>query len=226
MATKVSMLVRTLGQAQTDVWPVTAWDRFEQLIADVGPARAGESAEGSAAPSPASGRTVSAHDIALPLGDGAAIAEILTLDPTYEEFEIALPGPRERATSWSFLSGAVKKKLGLTVERIAEDGRTVYRVLSVPGRLIALAGSGPLRYGVAALSFLIEVARVARRAVGAEDQIGPVRPALADLHATRYRHRRPSSGPTSPADTGRNTPLAVCWGTRARTRALPPSGVV
>jgi hypothetical protein len=30
-----------------------------------------------------------------------------------------------------FLSGTAKKKLGLTVERIAEDGRTVYRVPSV-----------------------------------------------------------------------------------------------
>jgi hypothetical protein len=31
-----------------------------------------------------------------------------------------------------FLSGTAKKKLGLTVERITEDGRTVYRVPSVP----------------------------------------------------------------------------------------------
>jgi hypothetical protein len=31
-----------------------------------------------------------------------------------------------------FLSGTAKKKLGLTVERITEDGRTIYRVLSVP----------------------------------------------------------------------------------------------
>jgi hypothetical protein len=30
-----------------------------------------------------------------------------------------------------FLSGTAKKKLGLTVERITEDGRTVYRVPSV-----------------------------------------------------------------------------------------------
>jgi hypothetical protein len=31
-----------------------------------------------------------------------------------------------------FLSGTAKKKLGLTVERITEDGRTVNRVPSVP----------------------------------------------------------------------------------------------
>jgi hypothetical protein len=31
-----------------------------------------------------------------------------------------------------FLSGTAKKKLGLTVERISEDGRTIYRVPSVP----------------------------------------------------------------------------------------------
>jgi hypothetical protein len=31
-----------------------------------------------------------------------------------------------------FLSGTAKKKLGLTVERITEDGRTIYRVPSVP----------------------------------------------------------------------------------------------
>jgi hypothetical protein len=31
-----------------------------------------------------------------------------------------------------FLSGTAKRKLGLTVERITEDGRTVYRVPSVP----------------------------------------------------------------------------------------------
>jgi hypothetical protein len=31
-----------------------------------------------------------------------------------------------------FLSGTAKKKLGFTVERITEDGRTVYRVPSVP----------------------------------------------------------------------------------------------
>jgi len=33
-----------------------------------------------------------------------------------------------------FISGAVKKKLGLTVERITEDGRTSYRIPSVPSK--------------------------------------------------------------------------------------------
>ena len=31
-----------------------------------------------------------------------------------------------------FISGAVKKKLGLTIERITEDGKTIYRIPSVP----------------------------------------------------------------------------------------------
>ena len=31
-----------------------------------------------------------------------------------------------------FLSGTAKKKLGLTVERITEDGKTIYRIPSVP----------------------------------------------------------------------------------------------
>ena len=33
-----------------------------------------------------------------------------------------------------FISGAVKKKLGLTVERITEDGKTMYRIPSVPAQ--------------------------------------------------------------------------------------------
>ena len=33
-----------------------------------------------------------------------------------------------------FISGSVKKKLGLTVERITEDGKTIYRIPSVPAK--------------------------------------------------------------------------------------------
>jgi hypothetical protein len=31
-----------------------------------------------------------------------------------------------------FICGAVKKKLGLTVERVTEDGRVSYRIPTVP----------------------------------------------------------------------------------------------
>jgi hypothetical protein len=52
--------------------------------------------------------------------EGATIAEIMEMT-----------GWQEHSVR-GFISGAVKKKLGLTVERITEDGRTSYRIRSVP----------------------------------------------------------------------------------------------
>jgi hypothetical protein len=52
--------------------------------------------------------------------EGATIAEIMEIT-----------GWQEHSVR-GFISGAVKKKLGLTVERITEDGRTTYRIPSVP----------------------------------------------------------------------------------------------
>ena len=52
--------------------------------------------------------------------EGATIAEIREMT-----------GWQEHSVR-GFISGAVKKKLGLTVERITEDGRVSYRVPSVP----------------------------------------------------------------------------------------------
>ena len=52
--------------------------------------------------------------------EGATIAEIM-----------AMTGWQEHSVR-GFISGTVKKKLGLTVERITEDGRISYRIPSVP----------------------------------------------------------------------------------------------
>jgi hypothetical protein len=52
--------------------------------------------------------------------EGATITEIMEMT-----------GWQEHSVR-GFISGAVKKKLGLTVERVTEDGRTTYRVPSVP----------------------------------------------------------------------------------------------
>jgi hypothetical protein len=52
--------------------------------------------------------------------EGATIAEIMEMT-----------GWQEHSVR-GFISGAVKKKLGLTVERITEDGRISYRIPSVP----------------------------------------------------------------------------------------------
>jgi hypothetical protein len=42
---------------------------------------------------------------------------------------LSMPWGRRDGT---FLSGTAKKKLGLTVERVTEDGRISYRIPSVP----------------------------------------------------------------------------------------------
>jgi hypothetical protein len=57
---------------------------------------------------------------ALSRPEGATIAEIMEMTGWQEH------------SARGFISGAVKKKLGLTVERITEDGRTTYRIPSVP----------------------------------------------------------------------------------------------
>jgi hypothetical protein len=57
---------------------------------------------------------------ALSRPEGATIAEIMEMT-----------GWQEHSVR-GFISGAVKKKLGLTVERTTEDGRVSYRIPSVP----------------------------------------------------------------------------------------------
>jgi hypothetical protein len=52
--------------------------------------------------------------------EGATIAEIMEMTGWQEH------------SARGFISGAVKKKLGLTVERVTEDGRVSYRIPSVP----------------------------------------------------------------------------------------------
>jgi hypothetical protein len=59
---------------------------------------------------------------ALSRPEGATIAEIMEMT-----------GWQEHSVR-GFISGAVKKKLGLTVERTTEDGRVSYRIPSVPTR--------------------------------------------------------------------------------------------
>ena len=96
-ATKVSMLIRTVGHAHTEVWPVTAWQRFKQLVSDIQAAGVGRPVERasdrlSAPQGDGPDRGVSLHDVAAALGDGDEMvtAGIMALNPTYEEFEIAL----------------------------------------------------------------------------------------------------------------------------------------
>lgn len=34
-ATRVSMLIRTFGHAQTEIWSATEWDRFKEVVRDL-----------------------------------------------------------------------------------------------------------------------------------------------------------------------------------------------
>jgi hypothetical protein len=78
---------------------------------------------------------------------------------------------------------------------------------------------------VAALSFLIEVARVARRpsAQGIRSGWFGQRSPIFTPRGIGIGDPRPA--PLGHAAAGRNTPLGVCWGTRACTRELALSGV-
>ena len=57
---------------------------------------------------------------ALSRPEGATIAEIMEITGWQEH------------SARGFISGAVKKKLGLTVERVTENGRVSYRIPPVP----------------------------------------------------------------------------------------------
>jgi hypothetical protein len=80
------------------------------------PARTKKPAEPKAPPDTKQAKVIDA----LCRPEGATIAEIMEMT-----------GWQEHSVR-GFISGAAKKKLGLTVERITEDGRISYRIPSVP----------------------------------------------------------------------------------------------
>jgi hypothetical protein len=105
--------------------------------------------------------------------EGATIAEIMEMT-----------GWQEHSVR-GFISGAVKKKLGLTVERVTEDGRISYRIHRCRlGADMPRSLPGPLRHGVAAPSFLIGIGRVRGMPPVPTDQIRSVRPVPASNRPT------------------------------------------
>jgi uncharacterized protein with GYD domain len=135
-AVRVATLIRTLGHAQTELWPAFEWSEFKELIGDLPErtAAAGTSPrkamkenadmtlQGRLFPSDANAaEPVALEEVAAILDDGddAAIAEILALRPTREEFATAV--------AWAEGEDEI---LGRTVGPLHGKARAIYDILT------------------------------------------------------------------------------------------------
>jgi hypothetical protein len=116
MTTKSEQNTETASRKQRKPKTVKKAPRNPAAKKSSKPARTKKPAEPKAPRVTKQGRVVDA----LSRPEGATIAEIMEMT-----------GWQEHSVR-GFISGAVKRKLGLTVERVTEDGRISYRIPSVP----------------------------------------------------------------------------------------------
>jgi uncharacterized protein with GYD domain len=92
IAFQVSALMRTIGHANTEVWPATPWHRFKAYMHQL--ANADRETDVIYAGPPPTQREIAldAADVELSLGaaNDAVVAAILELEPTFTDFEMAL----------------------------------------------------------------------------------------------------------------------------------------
>jgi hypothetical protein len=139
--------------------------------------------------------------------EGATVQEILEMT-----------GWQEHSVR-GFISGAVKKKQGLTVERVTEDGRVGYRVPSVPSRADPQSLGGRPVMSRMALPFLVESSPAPLALLDRPDRQGWLVGGAED-HRLAATHRAIRSHTALRCDRFRGAPLRQFAGGPPVTRRI------